>query len=344
VTAISAQVNTNGLGNELRRMVEESLELGQQFARSLEAVEQYMPISLDDSPEGEDPPDDLAAREGTVVLDPETLAALRSRSPLIDTLHRSGLNLLRLHNFTEAERRLAASIGSHFNEFMDLLQAFRRIEPSRDEGEHTFVVRANANLGKFIATLEKEGVFKFKIALFRSDKGTQPVSRKWLGSRKEGDSLRLIVTDLDPRKRQFLTGDWLTCFVLTVIEDHLNRNNVAHEIYAKVAYKAPPDIVSVSSDFDVLVWVGNRVLCFECKSGRVDAGRGNLNAVIDHANDLTNFFDRFMPKSPPPYFFFVYDPTTNDPAWIQQALASTPIMPHGPSEIREVIVNFLPRA
>jgi hypothetical protein len=144
------------------------------------------------------------------------------------------------------------------------------------------------------------------------------------------------VTDLD--KHQFLCGDWMTAFTYHVMKDHLTRNAIAHEIFAKVHYTAPVDVIASSSDFDVIALVGRIALCLECKSGTIN--RTTANDITSKANGISMVLRQFVPNIAEFRFFLVFDDATNDAADVAAYLQGTGVEPKRIDEIRALVFDL----
>jgi hypothetical protein len=314
-------------------------QLGEQLFAEIKAIEEWIPLTkaYQHKPEAH-----VSRIEGEIRS--KKLDSLVEHSRLLTAIYRSGTNIRSIYGFSAAEMRLAKSVGEFFAEFMDHLAAFRRATPSKtaDSGEYTFVTKWSPELRKFLKVLTDQKAIKIVQTIFLVDGKWRPFNKDWFKSSQEGKDFRIFFDVLDKQKKQFLSGDWLTAFVYDIAVDHLRRNIKDHEVFAKVSFRAPTDVSRVASDFDVIARVGQKILCFECKSGRLNDDRVNFNIMKQKTADMTAIFKRFLGDEYQCLFYLVFDPTNNKAAEVTEKLAGSHIEPLVPNRVRELIFDVLP--
>jgi hypothetical protein len=273
------------------------------------------------------------------------LLPIRRASPLLSTLFIKGIDLQQIVKFSEAERELAQWIGTRFDGVSDLLRALRREKRStKDESEWSAIVPMRKSLKSALLELEKKGVIEGRRILCRNrERKWMPFQLKWLRDEPETELL-LIYEKKHAARLQFMKGEWLNCYVYDIIDDQLRRHEVAYELYTDVSYRAPPDVIRAASEFDVIGRFRDKVVCVECKSGRLDAERGDFDDLIHRAQGVRTVLSSMGAGETHFMFFVVYDPNVNPEDEMHRRLDPASIRPLRAAEVRSVMARELESA
>jgi hypothetical protein len=200
------------------------------------------------------------------------------------------------------------------------------------------------SLKEALLDLEKRGVVNGRRLLSRNKLGKwTPFELKWLRDDPETDLL-VVYEKKDPSRLQFLKGEWLNAYVYDIIEDQLRRHEVAFELYTDVSYKAPSDLIRAASEFDVIGRFRDKVVCVECKSGRLDADRGDFDDLVQRTEALRTVLSSMGGGETHFLFFVVYDPKLNSEEEMRERLEPAAIRPLRPTEVRPVMARELESA
>lgn len=257
-------------------------------------------------------------------------------SQLIGALHRGGISIHAVESFDNEQLRLAKLVASKFADVSSHLKAFRGSQFKPEKGTYSFLTRGGNGFGDFINFLTRQKLVKIRGVLIKAEEGWRAKQGPWAKSEAE-DELLVIYEERDKAGIQFLRGDWMTAFTRDVITDHLDRNKKRHETFSKVRYSAPIDVINSSSDFDVITLVGNKALCVECKSGKMDAQQ-----VLDIAQkslDVSKVLKQFVDNIQEFRFFTVFDHTTNDEAEVRELFDGTNVAPIRIDQIRQTVFD-----
>lgn len=284
-----------------------------------------------------------AAPEGR--LRGQELLPIRRASPLLSTLFLKGIDLQQAMKFSQEERELAQWIGTRFDGMSDLLRAFRREKRNpKDATEWSAIVPMRKSLKPALLELEKKGIINGRRILCRNAKSKwMPFQLKWLRDEPETDLL-LVYEKIDAARLHFLKGEWLNCYVYEIIDDQLRRHEAAYELYTDVSYRAPPDVIRAVSEFDVIGRFRDKVVCVECKSGRLEAERGDFDDLIQRAEGIRTVLSSMGTAETHFMFFVVYDPSANPEEEMQRRLQPASIRPLRPTEVRAVMARELESA
>ncbi len=264
----------------------------------------------------------------------------------MSAMHKAGIEIESLEWFGQDELDLASTIGGNYRNFSTSLKAFRT-SVKADGGEFKFQASRPEKLREFLLTCEKYGAISVSKILQRKTASkvrdaseTQPkLQWKPLPWRNfefpTGHDFLVIFKKKDLDLCQFLVGDWMTAFVGSVIEDHLRRNSIIHEVFTKVKYRAPVDVISARSDFDVLAAVDGKAFCIECKSGKID--KDNAAEIIKKANEIGGFFKQFVAQINDFRFLLIYDDLVNARDTVEALFTSGTVVPKTIGDVRQTV-------
>lgn len=272
-----------------------------------------------------------------------TLLPIRRASPVLSTLFVKGIDIKASRKFSDAEIDFAQWIGTRFDQMSDLLRAFRREKRNdKDPTEFSAIVPMRKSLDGALVDLEEEwGVIDGRRILVRSgERKWIPSKLSWLRDEPETEVL-LVYEKKDPALLEFMKGEWLNAYVYDIIDDQLMRHEVAYELYTDVSYVAPQDVIRAASEFDVIGRFRDTVVCVECKSGRLDAKRGDFDALIQRTEAVRTVLSSMGEGETHFLFFVVYDPVTNPESEMKERLEPRSIRPLKPTEVRAVVASVL---
>jgi len=261
-------------------------------------------------------------------------------SVILGAIWRAGVNVSSLEWFDAAQRRLALAIAAEYRAVSHVLKAFRASRKRDDE--FSLLVNDPDGLKTFIDILESHGVVAIKVVLFKPKNGNG-TDQKWSAFSyrqypfSASHDYLVIYRVENSTLNHMVYGDWMTCFIWEVIVDHLSRNRVNAEVFAKVAYSAPVDVLKSRSDFDVIAHFRGKAYCFECKSGRLDAALAG--EIVEKARQIGGVLGRFVPSVSEFRFFVVFDDGVNETDDVLSLFAGGPVEPKRIDQIRELVFN-----
>ncbi len=270
------------------------------------------------------------------------LLPIRRASPVLSALFLKGIDIKAARKFSDVEIAFAQWIGTRFDMMSDLLRAFRREKRSdKDPSEWSAIVPMRKSLKTALPDLERRGVIDGRRILVRNkERRWTPFDLRWLRDEPETEML-LIYGKKDPALLQFMRGEWLNAYVYDIIDDQLMRHEVPYELYTDVSYSAPQDVIRAASEFDVIGRFRDTVVCVECKSGRLDAKRGDFEDLIQRTEALRTVLSSMGEGETHFLFFVVYDPALNPEEEMKEQLEPKSIRPLKPAEVRSVVASVL---
>lgn len=247
------------------------------------------------------------------VVDFETISLkeLVEQSVLIGAIHRSGVDVKGRTVFSPDEIKLARTIVGNFDQFSGPLASFRSAAKGK-QGDWIMHAPGGSDIFDFFDALVAIGAVNVKFVNVRKDGKWQPFRWEWGRASKPSQNFFICYQLVDTKVGHFITGDWMTAFVSDVIRDHLERNNIRHELFAKVRYEGPVDLGHSKSDFDVVaLQVGQRTAhSFECKSGRLT--EAEVADVIAKGSHIKDVLERLSDGIDTVRLYLVYDHLLND--------------------------------
>ena len=273
-----------------------------------------------------------------VDFDGMSVNELTINSRLIGAIHRAGVTISSVAQFSKTESFIAEALAAKFKLLSSHLKSFRASRKSEKDDSYSFLTKGGEGFCEFVELLEKYNVIQTKKALLKKDGNWPLFKREWWQTSTDKQDLLVVYEVSDANLRQFLFGDWMTSFVTAVIRDHLVRNLIDHEIFSKVKYSAPVDVIQSNSDFDVISIVGGAVLCFECKSGTID--HAMATEVQLKSNEINLVLENFAPDVDKIEFYIVFDETINDEKYVKNLFENGNVQPIKIDEIRHLIFSM----
>lgn len=284
----------------------------------------------------------LNVEEDTEYVPPDfehmTLVEAIEQSELLGALHRASITIKSVDHFNSDLFRIAESLAASFRTFGNQLRAFRAARKGKEEGEWTFLTHGGEGFSDFLGFLKKNGIAEIERVLLKKDKKWSFFKPEWWKSSSDNQEFLVVFKVLDAHKNQFIHGDWMTAFIFDVMRTYLQRNKIRHEIFAKVAYSAPADIINSRSDFDIVILIGGTALVFECKTGKIDTE--NAADIVSKATEISKVLHRFVPDIAEFRFFTIFDDALNNEQSVRNFFADGMVEPKRIDEIRELVFDL----
>lgn len=273
------------------------------------------------------------------------LEAIRKASPLLSELHVNGLDFPKAQKFSDQEAKLSSWIGDNIDSMSNILHSFRRERRNpQDETEFTILTHNQRALDLVLNGLKKDGVLQGRRILTKSKEGRWlPFKWEWLRDDPKQE-IMIVYEKTDAGLAQLLKGEWMNSYVHSIIADQLSRREIPFELYTNVEYKVPADVTRSKSDFDVIGRFRDRIVCVECKSGRLEAGRGHFKYIKQRTEHLQNLISSVGFGDAELMFFLVYDPDMTKEQVVQKQLENEPITPLKLNEVRAIMAQTLNEA
>lgn len=270
------------------------------------------------------------------------LLPIRRASPVLSALFLKGVDIKSARKFSSVEIDFAQWIGTRFDMMSDLLRAFRREKRNdKDPSEFSAMVPMRRSLKDALIDLERRGAIEGRRMLVRNRQGRwAPFELRWLRDEPETELL-LVYEKKDPALVQLMRGEWLNAYVYDIIDDQLMRHEIPYELYTDVSYSAPQDVIRAASEFDVIGRFRDTVVCVECKSGRLEAKRGDFDDLVQRTEALRTVLSSMGEAETQFLFFVVYDPVANPEEEMKEWLEPRSIRPLKPTEVRSVVAGVL---
>jgi len=287
----------------------------------------------------------LWAAADTGWIGKDRLRDIRKASPLLSHLYLNGVDIERAFKFDEVQQRICAWFGANIETQAGLLRGMRKEKPSRERpGEWSMLVPMSRKVADGLNFLKEQGVLQGKAVLVRNkDNKWTKLNWEWLRD-DPAAQLLVIYTKLDNALAHMLTGEWLNSYVWQIIDDQLRRHEIPFELYTQVVYKTKPDIIRSASDFDVIGRIRDTVICVECKSGRLDAERGQFAEIVQRTQDVRHVLSSMNSGEVQFLFYVVYDAELNPSEEMRAQLEPHDIRPLRLNEVRSVIARALASA
>jgi len=230
----------------------------------------------------------------------KNLVPLRYHSKILETLYRKGFDITKVYKFSPIEDGVARIMGSINTSDPIIINNIRKqYDASSDPmGSLEFSYQIKNKIFRLIGIFEKHRLITAPPTYYRYDK----TDKTWKPIKKENFSKNYRYSVSFEKKlnnedkqysnghiKQFVTGDWFNSWVYQVTIDHLKRNLFDFEIYTKVEFMAPFDILRTSGDFDIIAMVENKILCIECKS-KQRIGEDDGNKLIQKTQEIRTIF------------------------------------------------------
>jgi Card1-like, endonuclease domain len=281
------------------------------------------------------------AEAGKIRPDNETFGHIITNSETLDCLKRAGVDIKELTKFSSGELEIAKELGGRFR---DWYWGIHKIKQSISEGGLECNIYSNRGgfeaLRDFLTFLRKrEIVGEYRALLYNySIKDYEECDKdkiKAIKDRKHWIGFRFRMTGR--QYTTFITGDWYTAYVYQLISKYLTNNKANHELYTKVLYKSPPEIIRSEGDFDIIGKIDNKLLLVECKSGNLG---NDIRRLIDKTQMLRKVFKNAKVGVKEYVFWLVYNPLIKENNDIISTIADSAIRTVKPEEIRDALVTL----
>lgn len=264
------------------------------------------------------------------------------KSETLDALQRSGVEIKSVNKFGEGEFDLAKEFGDNFQSRHWALQKFKlslqngrqviraKVRDFKDYRAFFEVLRQFDVISTYeteLLTDEKEDLWvKIEPYELRKAKPFAPIKVKYSLNKSTFNNL--------------ITGDWFNAYTFQIISKHLQNNRFDYELFTRVEYQAPRDIIRSDGDFDIIGKIENHLLFVECKSGKL-TGPGNyeLDKIVEKTEDLKQVFSAVKTGIDQFTFLMIYNPFLDENKEISDRI-SDDILAVKPFEIRGTITSL----
>lgn len=272
--------------------------------------------------------------------------SLISNSETLKALYATGIDLPSITKFSDQEIKLAKGLGDRFQEFYAPLRDFAASlnHHPRKAGKISSNVQHAALNDRFFGMLKEFGVvddYAISLFLIKSNKWVNLDFNRLPYLKGKTNRIRIDYALSNTQYQDLIRGHWFNAYAYYVIDDHLERNQFDYEIYTRVSYTAPADIIRSAGDFDIIAMVGSQVLLVECKSGELkkDAERDDFVKIIEKTKGVKKVFD--YTKNDYSYIFLlIYNDFANTPEELSKHLEGTEIKPVKPDQIRGTVIEL----
>ncbi len=284
------------------------------------------------------------APSGRVAANTPQLRQLTEKSPTLQAFYRNGIDIDAIYRFSNEELAISNDIGLYFSRIHTSFQQFRHAILDREKSEATI----NTNVEEapeayaFLKAMARYNItsnIRLQIYSYKNNSWFDSDAKKASHIKAKQNKARLLFT-LDGEKfADLISGHWFNAFTFFVVNDHLERNRINAEVYARVEYTSPPDIFSARGDFDVLAAVDNTVILAECKSGNI-FDQAEIDKAISKIQGVKKVFENVRAGYYKYVFVFVYNPhARNDPQRLEQ-LEDAGITLTTPDQLRGLLVSL----
>lgn len=242
---------------------------------ALEELAQYTVLEV---PERRTYLNNRFADDDTGIFDGARAVALAQASDCLGPLYRGGVDFKSVRRFSPSEIEVARWLGDDFDALAGSWMPFRThlskgTNSMEWKGHPTEVPDAVKALLKFLAGLRQHDVISEYRSAFWSfgDNRWVPKPLKEIQRMQSVQrfAVEWVFAEAGGPLARLLTGDWLTAYAYLLCTDHLIRNGHSFEAYTLVKYRAPPEIVRLATDFDLVISTEKRTMLVECKTGKL---------------------------------------------------------------------------
>jgi hypothetical protein len=273
--------------------------------------------------------------------------SLIDKSETLKALHATGIDIPSITKFSDQEIKLAKGLGDRFQEFYAPLHNFAVSlnHQARKDGR-IFSNVQNATLDdKFFGMLQEYGVIdEYRISLFlhRANNWVDLDFKRLPYFKAKTNRIRIDYSLSNSKYQDLIRGHWFNAYAYHVIDDHLERNRFDYEIYTRVSYTAPADIIRSGGDFDIIAMVGSKVLLVECKSGELkkDNERDDFVKIIEKTEGIRKVFNYTKNNYDDYIFLLIYNHFANTPEELSNHLEGTGIKLVKPDQIRGTVIEL----
>ena len=324
-----------------RRTLEEVLEKVEQIIIDLRNVnENVVPLDLDEGLS-----DGLQFWKqlptGRTLAGDPLLDALVRESETLDALQRSGVEITSVNKFTDAEMNLAKEIGDNFQSRHWALQKFKAAVQHKNYVANAQIADLKDCRAFFNSMKQHKVIATYKVEVSIENTGEwQELNPSETNKFRHYAPIRLPFELVDDQFVGLIGGDWFNAYAFQIISRHLVNNRFDFELFTRVQYQAPRDIIRSDGDFDIIGKIKNRLLFVECKSGKLP-GRNSpeVRKIIENTEDLKAVFNAVKTGIDKFTFLTIYNPFLPENENIPEKL-SDDIWAVKPFEIRGKITEI----
>lgn len=264
------------------------------------------------------------------------------QSQLLGAMSRAAIKTISTGDFKPEMFELAEMLAGGLNRFGRHLRAYHSSRSGQNRGAMSFLTRGGEGFGEFLSLVEEQGIVSVDRILLRRESSWATLKPDWRFKTNERQELLVDYRVEDPSKNQFLYHDWMTAFVYNVVREYLQQVNMRHELFAKLAFSAPLDLIRLAGNLDAISLVGGTAVAFECISGKVEPSAAS--ETIGKAKELGQVLQRFMPEVMQFRFVAVFDGTCNEEGSVRSAFAGGGVEPRPVEGVRQLIGETFGRA
>ena len=323
---------------KLKKKIELARKQVAQIEKFLRDVnDNFVPLEVNESNHDRKSALDLwqKAPDGAIKANSKVYAELINKAETLRSLQSAGIDIVSINKFNESEIMLAKALGDRFQEYYKRLYIFvaclNRL--GNQIGKFKSKVRYSKGDHQFFLLLKNFNVIdKFKIKLFITSKDafvdtTFSEVENFIDRQNNDTMVKFICKKAE--NLHFIRGDWFNAYAYHIIDDQLSRNKREYEIFTRVSYSAPPDIIRSGGEFDIIAMVEGKVLLVECKSGELKqtAERDDFEKIIEKTQIVQKVFDLTKTNHYEYRFLLIYNHYSNSPEEIEKKLEGTGIQP-----------------
>jgi len=257
------------------------------------------------------------------------------QSQLLGAMSRAAIKTISTGDFKPEMFELAEMLAGGLSRFGRHLRAYHSSRSGQNRGAMSFLTRGGEGFGEFLSLVEEQGIVSVDRILLRRESSWATLKPDWRFKTNERQELLVDYKVEDPSKNQFLYHDWMTAFVYNVIRQYLQQVNMRHELFAKLAFSAPLDLIRSAGNLDAISLVGGTAVAFECISGKVEPAAAS--ETIGKARELGQVLQRFMPEVMQFRFVAVFDGSCNEEDTVRSAFAGGGVEPRPVEGVRQLI-------
>jgi hypothetical protein len=345
---LSEVLDSVAMGSKLKENIESIRKRVARIAKFLKEVnDNYVPLEVGELKHDAGAVLDLwrKAPAGSITANSKLYADLIDKSETLRTLQSAAIDIVSIRKFSNSEIRLAKALGDRYQEYNPLLYKLVIClnHLSNQIGNFKSKVRYAKVDHRLFLLLQKFNVidkFKIKLHIHSKDQFVDSTFAKIksLSQMQNNETLIRFICE-KAENQHFVRGDWFNAYAYQIIDDQLGRHNLDYEIFTRVTYNAPPDIIRSGGDFDIIAMVEDKVLLVECKSAglKQSAERDDFEKIIEKTQVVKKVFDHTRTNHYDYKFLLIYNHFSNDPAEIEQKLEGTGIQPVKLDNIRGTV-------
>jgi hypothetical protein len=281
------------------------------------------------------------AQAGQIRPDNEAFGHIIENSETLDCLQRAGVEIKEMIKFSSTELEIARELGGRFREWY---WGIHGIKQSLSDGKLECSINSKRGgyeaLKELLMLLKRRDIIgEFESFLYDYDKRAYEVKNndQIKAIRDMKHQIRFKFNLMGRQHNTFITGDWYTAYVYQLISKYLTNNKTNHELYTRVLYKSPPEIIRSEGDFDIIGKVENKLLLVECKSGNLG---NDIKRLLEKTQMLRKVFRNAKVGVEEYIFWLVYNPLIKDNNEVISTIAHSDIRIVKPEQIRDTLVTL----